>query len=279
MRETSLFLGRLTVIDFSYLDAQRGLLGESWIADVELSGNLDDEGVIFDFGDAKKKIKSILDNSIDHSLVVPLKSKNLEQTKSELKFSYANSAKCLRISAPDSSFFFAEVETVTIDTLTPILEDILLAEMPKNVNSVKLSLKTELIETPFYHYSHGLKKHDGNCQRIAHGHRSKLDVFINGVFALSWVKYYADLFKDSYFITREDIVSETDLNYELEYKATQGQFSLALPKENCILMKNETTVEQIAHFIADEIKAKLPKDQIKVKAYEGVEKGAIATRV
>ncbi len=281
MQETTLFVGRLTVIDFSYLHESRGLLGESWIVDVELSGNLDSDGVIFDFGDAKKKIKAVIDQSIDHTLVVPQKSKALrikiDENQIELAYSYAQDE--LKIEAPSTSFFLAETESISIQSITPILEQLILNAMPKNVTKVTLLLRTENLDTPFYHYSHGLKKHDGNCQRIAHGHRSKIDIYINDQYANELVATWAEMLKDSYFITEEDIERETNESYQISYQASQGHFRLSIPKKQCILMKNETTVEQIAHFIADKIKEKNPNDLISVRAYEGVEKGAISKRV
>lgn len=281
MQETTLFVGRLTVIDFSYLHELRGLVGESWIVDVELSGNLDPDGVIFDFGDAKKKIKSLIDQTIDHTLVVPLASKQQHiQTKQNqiiLHFSYDQNT--LEMEAPKDSFFLAEAESISIASITPILEQLILKAMPVNITQVKLTLRTEILNTPFYHYSHGLKKHDGNCQRIAHGHRSKIDIYINDRYSDDLVSTWAEMLKDSYFITTEDIETETDKSYQLNYQASQGRFRLTIAKKHCILMKNETTVEQIAHFIADQIKAKRPHECVLVKAYEGVEKGAISKRV
>src|SRR3546814_13888491 len=39
---SALFVAHLRVLDCAYLDAARGLFGESWIVDVELPGDLDD---------------------------------------------------------------------------------------------------------------------------------------------------------------------------------------------------------------------------------------------
>ena len=52
-----LFVNDLTVMDFSYLCPRRGMVGESWIVDVMLDGDLNDESMIQDFGKVKKDLK------------------------------------------------------------------------------------------------------------------------------------------------------------------------------------------------------------------------------
>jgi len=79
---TSLFVEQLTVIDCSYLDAARGLVGESWIVDIELIGDLDDQSMVLDFGEVKRRLKRAIDGSVDHSLVVPRLAPELSLTQS-----------------------------------------------------------------------------------------------------------------------------------------------------------------------------------------------------
>ena len=105
-----LFVKDLTVIDFSYLCKSRGALGESWIVDLELHGNLNDESMVLDFSLVKKQVKRIIDNVIDHKLAIPTQtdvaiSKENAQTNVSFAFGDENA---LSVSSPDQAFCFIE---------------------------------------------------------------------------------------------------------------------------------------------------------------------------
>ena len=81
--------------------------------------------------------------------------------------------------------------------------------------------------------------------------------------------------RDIYIGTREDLIDETDGDYRFAYTSAQGAFALQLPKTDCYLIDTESTVENIAQHLADALKHEHPEDDFQVRAFEGVDKGAI----
>lgn len=277
-----LFVENLTNIDVSFLDAKRGLVGESWMAGIMLTGELDQQSMICDFGIVKRNAKKWLDEFIDHRLVVPENMPGLEISRHEhlttVKAPHPLGGEFI-CSAPEEAFCFIPCEAITATSVGKWLEHQLTETIPGQINDLKVALNTELVGGAFYHYSHGLKKHDGNCQRIAHGHRSKIEIYIDGARQPELEKSWATRWKDIYIGTSEDLSNTTTIDgvehNHYRYQAPQGQFSLTLPAKACYDMETDTTVEQIANHIA---KVFLQDGHsVTVKAFEGIGKGAIAT--
>lgn len=281
-----LFVRDLTVIDFSYLCNKRGMLGESYIVDVELHGGLDQTSMVLDFAKVKKVIKQAIDQLVDHKLALPALSAQLNtQTKDGIHISQFNSERgMIQMAAPAEAVVEVPAAEINELTLTEFLTQSIMPLLPGNVEKVVFTLRAETSTSFYYHYSHGLKKHDGNCQRIAHGHRSTIQIFADHMLSPRLNKYWCERWQDIYLGTAEDICQPLELTYLtadtvdycFRYQAAQGWFELTMPKSHCEIVPCDTTVECLAQYIADELKLLEQEKSYKVVAYEGVGKGAIA---
>jgi len=276
---TSLFVEQLTVIDCAYLDAQRGLVGESWIVDIELEGDLDDQSMVLDFGEVKKRLKRALDGSADHTLIVPARHPGLKLQRGAERISlefHGPAAGPIEHHAPPQALTLLDAAHVDSDSLAVHLQPILSQEVPANVAQVRLHLRHERIDGAYYHYTHGLKKHAGQCQRIAHGHRSRLHIQLDGRREPTLEAAWAQRWQDIYLGTREDLLRRQNGRLRFAYTAAEGAFELELPESRCELLDSDTTVERIAEYLAVDTAAQHPGSSVEVRAYEGVMKGALA---
>ncbi|TEW51952.1 6-carboxytetrahydropterin synthase [Psychromonas algicola] len=284
-----LFVRDLTVIDATYLDPSRGFVGESFQVDVLLDGELNEQSMILDFSLVKKQIKKIIDAEVDHKLLVPHDapqcSVSIENERTQIDY-ILDDKSIIQLKSPHEAYCLLECERVTDALLEAYLEEVILMKLPENVTGLSIKLRTESISTPYYQYTHGLKKHNGNCQRIAHGHRSKIDIFINGEYSENWVKQWAQRWADIYLASESDVIERSELSFiTLEspvpvhcsaYHAPQGYFELLMPASRCEVLNNDTTVEELAGFICKTIKQEEGSKTVTVYAYEGIGKGAIA---
>lgn len=279
---SALFVEQLTTIDFSYLCPERGLTGETWLIDVILTGELNDEGMVFDFGHVKKEIKAMTDSYADHALLVPQHHNMISVTENngrrEVSLTLKEGGKII-CKAPEQAILPLPVETITPETITPLLEHHILKGLPENVQGIELHVYPEDIQGAYFHYSHGLKKHQGDCQRIAHGHRSQIKVYLDGQRSSELETQVSEEWQDTYLATREDI-NVTDTLDGIEhitfgYEANQGHFELQIPSSCCYLMDTDTTIELIAAHLADKLGQQSENTHTRVIVNEGFRKGAI----
>lgn len=280
-----LFVNALTVMDVSLLDRDRGVVGESWIVDIELTGELNEQGMVFDFGHVKKHIKHFIDEHADHRLMVPTQSSGCSVRKQSgttwVEFPL-KSGGVISHQSPNQAVLLMPSETIEAEPLAKLLAEQLKAELPDNVHDVSITLRNEHIDSAYYHYTHGLQKHLGQCQRIAHGHRSKIEVYINDQRRTEIEEQWAKRLACSYIASKHHI-AETSLINSIEhtrmaYTAEEGDFAITLPSEHLFIMSNVTTVENIADCLAQNIGAE-HHGHVLVKAYEGVGKGAFGEKV
>ena len=279
---TKLFVNNLTIIDSSLLDPDRGVVGESWRVDVELEGSLNQQGMVLDFSDIKHQVKQTIGLFFDHKLLVPADHLSCQITDSDEKTIIVfklNSGTVVRHTSPATAVALLNSDLITTETLTAAILEKIQPGLPDNVSDFQLRLYNESTSDPSFHYSHGLKQHAGNCQRIAHGHRSRIEILQDGERNHVLESEWAELWRDIYIGTRADLADQFSQGgvdyYRFGYQAEHGKFSLELPQHLCYLIDTDSTVENLAQHIADSLKQKHPQSGFQVRVFEGVDKGAI----
>ncbi|WP_077285899.1 6-carboxytetrahydropterin synthase [Cognaticolwellia aestuarii] len=289
-----LFVNDLTVIDFSYCCTERGIVGESWIVDVLLDGSLNEMSMVLDFAVVKKQIKAIIDDAVDHKLLLPMLDNAITVSDSTYReghefVDFKSMQGSYNLQSPRCAFAKISSDKIDIASVTSYLTEIILEQLPKNVQGLTLNLRAENIDGAFYHYTHGLKLHDGNCQRIAHGHRSKIHIYQNGQRSADLEAAWSLRWKDIYLASEADRIALADIELSanatenlsadqqlFSYFAPQGRFDIAVPSNILDVVDCDSTVELLADFILRQLKQQSPDNEFKVVAFEGVAKGAIA---
>lgn len=272
----SLFVNQLTHIDVSLWCSKRGLVGCSWQVDAVLDGELGEDGMLFDFGEVKPWIKRTLDAGLDHTLLVPTEAPGIS-------ISDCAEGVCIRTSTPyfmevrgpKEAFTLLPWKAITTDNIAEHLSHQLTEQRPENVHQVTLTLSDEEINGAAYGYSHGLKRHIGNCQRIAHGHRSRLYIWQHDARQPQLEQQWSAWLDNRYLLEQADVASQHEGLLTCRYQAAQGDFSITLPQQQCEVLPGPTTVENIALWLAQKIATESGM-ATRIQAFEGINKGAIA---
>lgn len=241
--------------------------------------------MVCDFGHVKREVRQLLDEYIDHRLLVPGLAPNIEieEQGDDLRIvwhldnsTHSNSDKRIEHQSPRQCVTIIDAVTIDADSVAHWCEQQLRKRLPDTIDRIEVGFSAEKIDGAYYHYSHGLKKHDGKCQRIAHGHRSKIEIWENQSRSNNLEVHWAEKLKDGYIATAEDqITSKIADHLCFEYRAREGYFRLLLPESQVTLIETDSTVENIAQFIANQIQQQHPNGSYLVKAYEGLNKGAM----
>lgn len=141
-----LFVRDLTVIDASYLSVERGMVGESWILDVVMSGELNEMSMVLDFSRVKKQIKQLVDQFVDHRLIVPTQNSAIKAQQVEdgyFTVDLLRGDNSIYLKSPEQAFCFIDAQEVTVETVTKHLHNVLSGHMPANVEGLELTLRHE----------------------------------------------------------------------------------------------------------------------------------------
>lgn len=301
---SKIFVRNATILDCAVLDPESGPRGRSWYVDVQWRGTLDDERVVFDFADAKKSAKAVVDDVFDHRLLAPESLVTAVGERLHLRSAFrlpspavTASGSCASFAQPDGVFFLdtypsavqvlpdAVVLSALKGDLVPLAQAIasqIRSASPGNVDEVRVTLRPhEQMESPhFFTYTHSLRQHSGNCQRF-HGHSNVVEVFDGqGRFQEELSSRAARFLDGRYLVSREyvdaqgaDKTQDNPGGVNIRYQGSQGEVRVVVPKAALLLLPDESSIENISLFLHKEMG--LPKDW-EVHAYEGLAKGAVA---
>lgn len=300
--EVSIFYKNVTVIDYAFFDELRGFVGNSFIVNVRFYGEKNQEGVLFDFSKAKKKVKEIIDCECDHRLIVPRGI--IKRDRNQLHLGCDVNGDQLEYSCPLEAVWELNEDYIATDKLQYWLEQLVNKEMPENIRGVQIELLSESDPDnhKYFNYTHGLKNHDGNCQRLLHGHRSTFKIFLVNQRMFEWedLLFEEILYRPLHFAFWENVVNKKEIAALLEkkskeiegifsadklkcpihlkYSSRQGTFEIKLKADMVYFLQKETTVENLTIHFAHLVKMMFKENrQISVHMFEGVGKGATAT--
>ena len=295
---STLFVRDVGKIDSAVFDPSLGIMGHSWYVDVWLTGTLDSNGFVFDFSPLKNLIKQTLANTLDHALIIPVGSQMVQYSEFDngerwtLKSRARGDDKDARWDyiSPKGSVFPVHSVALKNTNIEQEFARILKHRLPSTVHQLVVKLREEQIAPTeaSFRYTHGISNHNGLCQRLFHGHRSRMEIFIGE-------ERRPDL---EHFVVREILGnnvhiatlgqiksgngeighrSKNDDPITLAYSGSLGNFEATLPSNRVFFVEDETSIESIAREVARLIKREeRPRDRIKAVCYEGIDKGAEA---
>ncbi len=298
-RISTLFVRDVGKIDCAMFDPSFGIIGQSWYVDVWLTGSLDENGFVFDFSPLKALIRHTLATTLDHALIIPVGSQCVQYSDLDQGERWTLKSKARGdqfesrwdyISAKGSVF---PIHTIALKTANIEQEfaRIIRHRLPPSVHQLVVKLREEAIAPTeaSYRYTHGITGHNGLCQRLFHGHRSRIEVFV-GEERRPDLEHYVvrEVFATNVHIaTLSQIKSgqgkvgfrgTTADPITLAYTGSLGSFEATLPSNRVFFVEGETSVEALAREVALLIKREeQTSEKIRVVCYEGIDKGAEST--
>jgi 6-pyruvoyl-tetrahydropterin synthase len=273
-----------------------GIIGQSWYVDVWLTGTLDENGFVFDFSPLKALIRQTLASTLDHALIIPVGSQTVQYSEFGVGERWTLKSKSRgegrearwEYSSPKGSVF--PVHTVALKTANIEQEfgRILRHRLPPSVHHLAVKLREESIAPTeaSYRYTHGITGHNGLCQRLFHGHRSRIEIYI-GEERRPDLEHFVvrEIFGTNVHIATLDQIKsgngeigqrgKTDAPLTLSYAGSLGSFEATLPANRVFFVEGETSVESLAREVARLIKREeKPSEKVRAVCYEGIDKGA-----
>jgi 6-pyruvoyl-tetrahydropterin synthase len=300
-RTSTIFLHDITRIDCALFDPSKGIYGQSWRVDVTLTGAVGVNGIVFDFSSLKKLVRQTLKSSIDHALIIPINSQAVQfrgaaAETGECWYMRSRSGKGgaeleWEYKSPKGAVFPSRSVALNRQVVEQDFCRSLKHRLPEHITHVSVTLREEEAEPTeaVLRYTHGIGGHEGHCQRLLHGHRSRLQVFVGD-------ERRPDL---EHWIVRDVLGSNVHIAspsqfkagptiepgtrgkgrdlVTLSYEASQGLFEATLPAERIFVTEPDTSIECLAQTLAQLVKREEnTAERVKIICWEGIDRGSVA---
>lgn len=301
--KATIFLADVTKVDCAIFDPSKGIIGQSWKVDVTVSGTLGTNGFVYDFSQLKKLVRQVLKTSLDHALIMPINSQAVQfkgmdfqgSDKTECWAMRSRSSKAdteveWSYRGPNGAVFPSRAVAVNRQTLEQEVVRSLRHRLPEEITNISVSLCEEdaVATEAVFRYTHGISGHDGMCQRLLHGHRSRIQIFVGEERRPDLEHYVArDVLGGNVHIATPSQFKvgmiepgcrgKTREPVTLGYHASMGVFEAVLPADRVFCVETETSIECVAREIAKLVKREENTgEKVRVLCYEGISKGAVA---
>lgn len=295
----TIFLHDVTKLDCALFDPSKGVYGQTYKVDVTVTGPLGPNGFVFDFSNLKKLVRVTLKASLDHTLIIPINSQSVQ-------FKGMDRGECWRMKSralgktgheheweyrsPSGSVFPSRCVALNRQALEQECARSLRHRLPQEILNVAVSLREEELEPTeaAFRYTHGIAGHEGLCQRLFHGHRSRIQIFVGDERRPDLEHYVARDVLGSHVHIATPSQFKTGMiepgtrgkskdPVTLAYEGSRGSYEATLPGDRVFCVTGETSIECITQEIAGLVKREEPSgDRVKVICFEGADKGAIA---
>lgn len=291
-----MFVRDVDHIDSAFFCQNNGIIGTTWHVDVGLEGQLDSNGFVFDFGLVKKKFKEVLKQTVDHALILPKLSPQVSSKDgmNDIEIEAVTlTGETWSYRCPSQAIYFVSASSVTADSVARAIEQEMKHHLPRTVKSLQVSLREEMTgqNEGVFRYTHGLPGHEGACQRLFHGHRSKIEIYENNVRSERLEKIIAEdlLRSQMHIISPDQLISGNLVQFktgnrgefiEMNYSGSQGRFKAKIPAHRCMLFQHSTSIESISQNILSYLLNHSdisPNGSLIVRCFEGINKGGEAS--
>lgn len=294
----TIFLNDVTKVDCALFDPSKGVYGQTWRVDVTITGPLGPNGFVFDFSSLKKMVRQVMKTSLDHALVMPINSQAVtfkgmdrgECWSMRSRMSKIDGESDWEYQSPAGAVFPTRTVALSRQILEQELVRSLRHRLPHEITQLTVALREEDVEPTeaVLRYTHGIAGHDGMCQRLFHGHRCRIQIFVGEERRPDLEHYvtrdvlggHVHMATPSQFkvgMIEPGTRGKTKESITLAYEAALGYFEATMPADRVFSVTSETSIECIAQEIARLVKREEnTSEKVRVVCYEGIDKGSVA---